>query len=323
MQIMNKPNRCTYRKALRSNLLFILFKGKCPLGGCRVRGKGELGMGLIRLLKYEDPSLFKKDVKGFLEQDEVVNNLPLGVLQSAEKTPMLMAVVLKDEEIAWVMLQTQPSKIIFSKAASFSPEELQQIAEQMHHEFESIPGLIGDTKLIVELSGHLSKLRGVTAIVEMDQGLYKLEKVKGKIGSEGKLRALREQEHGLVKEWVYQFCKDVNLPIAMDEADAKAGELIKKGSLMGWEIDGEIVSMANTTRPTKRNINVNFVYTPIKHRKKGFASDCVAALSQMMLDQGYQTTSLYTDLSNPTSNKIYQEIGYEWVGDSVMMDLGE
>jgi uncharacterized protein len=279
-------------------------------------------MGLIRLLKYEDLSLFKKDVTGFLKQDEVFNNLPLGVLQSAEKTPLLMAVVLKDEEIAWVMLQTQPSKIIFSKAAFFSPEELQQIAEQMHHEFESIPGLIGDTKVIVELSGYLSKLRGVTATVEMDQGLYKLEKVKGKIGSEGKLRALTEQD-SFVKEWVYQFCKDVNLPITMDEADAKANELIQKGRLVGWEIGGEIVSMANASRPTERNINVNFVYTPTKHRKKGFASDCVAALSQMMLDQGYHTTSLYTDLSNPTSNKIYQEIGYEWVGDSVMMVFGE
>lgn len=127
----------------------------------------------------------------------------------------------------------------------------------------------------------------------------------------------------MVKEWVYQFCKDVNLPITMDEADAKADDLIRKGSLMGWDVDGEIVSMANTSRPTKRNINVNFVYTPINHRKKGYASDCVAALSQMMLDQGYQTTSLYTDLSNPTSNKIYQEIGYELVADSVLLALEE
>jgi uncharacterized protein len=277
---------------------------------------------MIKLLKYENLLLFKKDVTGFLEQDEVVNNLLLGVLQSIDKSPLLMAVVRKDEEIVWTMLQTQPAKIILSKAASLSPGELQLIAEQMHQSFQSIPGLIGDRKLIAELSGYLSKL-GVTATVEMNQGLYKLEKVKWKIESKGKLRALKEQEHGLVKEWVYQFCKDVNLPITMDEADAKADDLIRKGSLMGWDVDGEIVSMANATRPTKRNITVNFVYTPIKHRKKGFASDCVAALSQMLLDQGYQTTSLYTDLSNPTSNKIYQEIGYELVADSVLMALEE
>lgn len=278
---------------------------------------------MIRLQKYEDLFLFKKEVLDFLEQDEVVNNLPLGVLESVVSTPLLMAVVRKDEEIACTILQTQPSKIILSKATSFSSEEIQQIAEQMHQEFQSIPGLIGDKKLMVELSDHLCKLRGVKATIEMDQGVYKLEKVKKKIESKGTLRVLTEQEHDLVKKWVYQFCQDVNLPITMDEADTKAAELIQRGRLMGWETGGEIVSMANGTRPTKRNITVNFVYTPIKHRKKGFASDCVAALSQLMLDQGYQTTSLYTDLSNPTSNKIYQEIGYERVADSVMMVLEE
>jgi uncharacterized protein len=278
--------------------------------------------GLISLVKYEDLLLFKQDVMGFLEEDEVVNNLPLGVLRSIDNTPLLMAVVLKDGEIAGTMLQTMPNKIILSKAASFSAGELLFIAEQMHQSIQSIPGLIGDRKLIEELSGHFSSLRGVTATVEMNQGLYKLEKVKWKVVSQGTLRALRVEDRFL-KKWVYEFCKDANLPISIDEAEAKAVELVRKGRLMGWEIGGEIVSMANATRPTKSNITVNFVYTPVKHRKKGFASDCVAALSQMMLDQGYQSTSLYTDLSNPTSNKIYQEIGYELVADAVLMALGE
>ncbi|WP_144475437.1 GNAT family N-acetyltransferase [Cytobacillus oceanisediminis] len=278
---------------------------------------------MIKLQKYENPLQFKEEVTAFLKQDEVVNNLSLGVLNSAGKPPLLMAVVKRDEEIVWVMLQTQPDKIILSKAASFSPDELRQIAQRMHHELERIPGLIGDRKLIIELSGYLSKLRDVTATVEMNQGLYKLDKVKKNIVSKGRPRVLPGEEHALVKEWVYQFCEDVNLPITMDEAEAKADELIRRGRLLGWEVEGEIVSMANASRPTERNININFVYTPIKHRQKGFASDCVAALSQMMLDQGYQTTSLYTDLSNPTSNKIYQEIGYEWVAESIVIGLGE
>ena len=40
-----------------------------------------------------------------------------------------------------------------------------------------------------------------------------------------------------------------------------------------------------------------------------------------MLDEGYQTTTLYTDLANPTSNKIYQEIGYEQIAESVLIFL--
>jgi hypothetical protein len=40
-----------------------------------------------------------------------------------------------------------------------------------------------------------------------------------------------------------------------------------------------------------------------------------------MLDQGYKTTSLYTDLENPTSNKIYMDIGYEPIMDSILLLL--
>ena len=33
-------------------------------------------------------------------------------------------------------------------------------------------------------------------------------------------------------------------------------------------------------------------------------------MSAQMLARGYQFCMLFTDLANPTSNKIYQEIGY-------------
>ena len=97
--------------------------------------------------------------------------------------------------------------------------------------------------------------------------------------------------------------------------------LITNHRLFGLEVDGKIVSVAAKTRPTTNNITVNFVYTPKEARKKGYASSCVAALSQRMLDEGYKTTTLYTDLANPTSNKIYQEIGYEKIMESVLIFL--
>ncbi len=73
--------------------------------------------------------------------------------------------------------------------------------------------------------------------------------------------------------------------------EKKAEETISKGRMYGWELDGDLVSMANASRPTAHNITINYVYTPDKERKKGYATDCVAALSQLMLDSGYRTTS--------------------------------
>ena len=51
-------------------------------------------------------------------------------------------------------------------------------------------------------------------------------------------------------------------------------------------------------------------------RRRGYASNLVAELSRWLLDDGYEACFLYTDLANPTSNKIYTEIGYVRVGDA-------
>jgi len=58
------------------------------------------------------------------------------------------------------------------------------------------------------------------------------------------------------------------------------------------------------------------VYTPPEFRGRGYASALVAALSQAMLDAGYHFCTLFTDLANPTSNHIYQAIGYQPVCDT-------
>jgi predicted GNAT family acetyltransferase len=57
------------------------------------------------------------------------------------------------------------------------------------------------------------------------------------------------------------------------------------------------------------------VYSPPEKRGHGYASACTAAVSQMLLDNGRKFCFLYTDLRNPTSNKIYQQIGYQPVLD--------
>ena len=81
-----------------------------------------------------------------------------------------------------------------------------------------------------------------------------------------------------------------------------------------WDNDGP-VSMAGWTGKTLNGVRVTFVYTPPEFRRHGYASACVAALTQRLLDEGNRYCCLYTDLANPTSNRIYQQIGYRAVCD--------
>lgn len=73
--------------------------------------------------------------------------------------------------------------------------------------------------------------------------------------------------------------------------------------------------MAAAGRKTRSGIAVNLVYTPKELRRRGYATSCVAALSQHLLDSGYKFCTLFADLANPISNSIYQKIGYRPIGD--------
>ncbi|PGS98829.1 GNAT family N-acetyltransferase [Bacillus anthracis] len=275
---------------------------------------------MIQLHVYEEIVNFKEEVTPFLEKNEQENNLTLGVLQMVQQ-PIFMGIAKQGEEITVVFLQTEDKKQIIVANAEISGVAIKMLAKELTKIYPDIPGLIGNKKVVQKLAEEIALLENKKKNVVMEQGVYELKEVKKKSSEDVFFREVSSNELTLIEEWIYQFCKDVNLPTTKEEAKQTAHALLTNHRLFGLEVDGKLVSVAAKTRPTKNNITVNFVYTPTEARKKGYASNCVAALSQRMLDEGYKTTTLYTDLANPTSNKIYQEIGYEQIAESVLIFL--
>ncbi|MFC8054381.1 GNAT family N-acetyltransferase [Bacillus cereus] len=275
---------------------------------------------MIQLHVYEEILTFKEEVTSFLEKNEQENNLILGVLQMVQQ-PVFMGVAKQEEEIAAVFLQTEEKKQIIVATSEMAEEEIVELANKLTKVYSNVPGLIGNKKIVQKLAEEIAVLENKKTNVVMEQSVYALQQVKKKWNEDGAFREIGGDELPLIEQWIYQFCEDVRLPTTKDEAKQTAHTLITNRRLFGLEVEGKLVSVAAKTRPTTNNITVNFVYTPKEARKKGYASSCVAALSQRMLDEGYKTTTLYTDLANPTSNKIYQEIGYEQIAESVLIFL--
>ena len=76
--------------------------------------------------------------------------------------------------------------------------------------------------------------------------------------------------------------------------------------------------MAKKTRPTRNGIAISMVYTPPEFRNRGYATSCVSASSKNLLEDGFKFCTLFTDANNPTSNKIYEEIGFREVGSALV-----
>ncbi|PEX90665.1 GNAT family N-acetyltransferase [Bacillus cereus] len=277
---------------------------------------------MIQLHVYEEIFNFKEEVTPFLEKNEQANNLILGVLQAVQE-PIFMGIAKRGGEITGVFLQTEEKIQMIVATSEISVVAIKELAKELTKVYPDIPGLIGNKKVVQKLAEEIAVLENKKTNVVMEQGVYELKQVKKKWNGDGIFREVSSDELPLIEQWIYRFCEDVKLPTTEEEAKQTAHTLLTNHRLFGLEVDGKLVSVAAKTRPTKNNITVNFVYTPKEERKKGFASICVAALSQYLLDEGYKTTTLYTDLANPTSNKIYQEIGYEQIMESVLIFLEE
>ena len=91
---------------------------------------------------------------------------------------------------------------------------------------------------------------------------------------------------------------------------------IDDGRLWLWEDEtGSAVALASRTPGAVGVVRIGPVYTPSEHRRRGFGTAITAACTAHALDRGAEHVVLFTDLANPTSNSIYQQIGYAPVGD--------
>jgi predicted GNAT family acetyltransferase len=120
----------------------------------------------------------------------------------------------------------------------------------------------------------------------------------------------------LITKWMYNFEMDsFGQARPMDKTRAMVAQRIEQGDWHLWMVGDKPVSMCLFGRPIRNTCAVSGVYTPPEQRRNGYASACVAALSQKLLDDGFAYTTLFTDLANPTSNSIYMKLGYEPLAD--------
>ena len=150
--------------------------------------------------------------------------------------------------------------------------------------------------------------------LERRQRVYELREVMSPGPKRGRLRLATEADVELVARWWYGFHLDIFGQVDQAEAKQRVRFHITEGNIYLWE-DEQPVSVAMKTRPTRKGISVSLVYTPPELRRQGYATACTGELSRLLLEAGWEFCALFADLSNATSNSIYQRIGYRPVCD--------
>ncbi len=132
----------------------------------------------------------------------------------------------------------------------------------------------------------------------------------------GRLVAATEADRELALTWWDEFVAESHVIDAGPESRAATvGFRIAQGHLFLWEDEGRPASMVSTNPAVAGVVRIGPVYTPPKARRRGYASSAVAAVSRQALATGAHACMLYTDLANPTSNKIYADVGYRRIAE--------
>ena len=121
---------------------------------------------------------------------------------------------------------------------------------------------------------------------------------------------------------IFEYVSSQGEPIDRQFAERSVAEKTAAGDFMVWECDCTVVSMAAVVRRTPSACSIALVYTPPELRGRGYATRLVAELSEQQLAAGRRFCFLHTDLANPTSNAIYERIGYRRVAEAAEVVFG-
>ncbi|MEU4540551.1 GNAT family N-acetyltransferase [Streptosporangium sp. NPDC023825] len=132
--------------------------------------------------------------------------------------------------------------------------------------------------------------------------------------ADGTSRVAGPADLDLLVRWSEEFQAEAE-GIAHVDLTALVASRIARRELIVWEAGGRPVAFAGASVPLGGMSRIGPVYTPEESRGKGYGTAISHAVSAKASAEGATEVLLFTDLSNPASNSIYQAIGYRPVGD--------
>ncbi|PZS15986.1 MAG: hypothetical protein DLM57_11585 [Pseudonocardiales bacterium] len=179
------------------------------------------------------------------------------------------------------------------------------------------PTALGGPVAVVEMLAAALDAHGLPAASRMDERLFRLDALAEPATVAGTARLAAAGDRMLLVDWYGAFAHDVfggELPPGFD-AETFLDRAMQRSRFWLWiDSAGRTAALAGRHPVAFGVARVGPVYTPPDLRGRGYGSAVTAAATRDVLADS-AVPVLCTDLANPTSNKIYQQLGYYPVED--------
>jgi GNAT superfamily N-acetyltransferase len=276
----------------------------------------------MQLREHASAKEFLAAAAPVLAADEPRHNLGFGICATLIESPSTYPVfhlwtVEGDGDTIGAALMTPPFNLWLAQPRDATAVDF--LARELSDRGVELPGIVGAVPEADEFASAWGGRRGVKPRIRLGQGVYKVESPRVPADTRGGMRDATDSDRDLLVSWFDAFAREALPEDAPqhDHAETVDRRLAgRDGGLVVWE-DGGPVSFAGYGGATPNGIRIGPVYTPPELRRRGYASALTARLSRRLLDEGRRYCFLFTNLANPTANRIYQNVGYELVCEAV------
>lgn len=254
---------------------------------------------------------FVAAAESWLLRDPVRNTVVLTVLRGIRsgqfsEDPLLGWVADEEGTVAGAICHTPPYPLLLG---TVQPGALPSLAAALIERERSIPGVTGPVAVAEAFAGAWWRPESG----RRSERLYRLGTLRT-AAAPGKARLVSAAEIPEAVGWVRAFQEEAHADRGVDPTPVVSAR-VNREELLWWEEGDRRVSLAGVSAPIAGMSRVGPVYTPPELRGRGYGSAVTYAASRKALDDGATEVLLFTDLGNPTSNSIYQRLGYRPIGD--------
>jgi GNAT superfamily N-acetyltransferase len=207
-----------------------------------------------------------------------------------------------------VAMHTPPHSLFVSRMPA---EATAALAGALADARRALPGVNGAVTATAPFADVWASLTGQGSRVVTAMRMYRLGELARPSGVPGRAaRAAVPADIALVAAWLGAFHDEAQPHAPIQDWRSLAERLVAAGEAHLWHDGGSPVALAAVSAPADGVARVGPVYTPPGRRRRGYGAAVTAEATAAALAGGAQQIVLYTDLANPTSNSIYQAIGY-------------
>ena len=282
----------------------------------------------MEMHRFSTAREFQGVVGDALMEREAEHNLMLGLISilkgdanSYGDAPYFGAVV-EGGQVVVAGLMTPPHPVVVSLCED--PAALRLLAADVRAFRPETPGVNSLSPTAELFSRVWAELTGDRVERRLAERIYRLSTLIPSRSVSGRGRQIERKDVELLAQWSVDFeaeALDEERTVEEGRKDIEgrlAADPRERGMFV-WEDGGQVVCMAGYGGPTPNSLRIAPVYTPPEFRRRGYAAACTAAACEWILGRaGKRFVTLFADLANPTSNGVYQRIGFEAVCDAEM-----